>query len=388
MANYLKVIKDVTVTSGNLTASFIVDELVSPYSIWAGPLAYASLVTDSGLVAPDEDRTPVYAYFRRSENYIRIFEVTDSTHTLTIDYLKAEVHGNSTLGQTFTIPSDENTQMDIGATIWVRQIGAGAITIAGQTGVVFSAPYGLTTPVQHNALFLLKYAPNTWLVIPQVGEGGGTGTTDTDDQTAAEVPFTPTGNLSATTVQSALAELDVEKETPAGAQAKADTAESNAEATAAATYQPLSTRGAANGYAPLDGNAKVPQVHLPAIALTDVSVVADILARDALVVQEGDVAIVLDVGDGTSSSFIHDGTDWRDLTPATTTLATDVTLSPTGDVSATNVQAGIAELAAEKQAVSQKGVANGYASLNVDGIVPQSQLPAAAGVTAIHGGTP
>lgn len=38
-----------------------------------------------------------------------------------------------------------------------------------------------------------------------------TGGVDTDDQTAAEVPFTPTGTLAATNVQAALAELDAEK---------------------------------------------------------------------------------------------------------------------------------------------------------------------------------
>lgn len=41
---------------------------------------------------------------------------------------------------------------------------------------------------------------------------GTAGGADTDDQTAAEVPFTPAGNLSATDVQAALAELDTEKQ--------------------------------------------------------------------------------------------------------------------------------------------------------------------------------
>lgn len=56
---------------------------------------------------------------------------------------------------------------------------------------------------------------NIDLAIPSivVGEGGGGG--GTDDQTAAEVPFTPTGGLASTNVQSALAELDTEKSSTA-----------------------------------------------------------------------------------------------------------------------------------------------------------------------------
>ncbi|MGD9697623.1 tail fiber domain-containing protein [Acinetobacter sp.] len=65
----------------------------------------------------------------------------------------------------------------------------------------------------------------------------------------------------------------------------------------------------ANGLATLGADSKIPFSQLPALALTDVSVVATIAARDALVVQEGDVAVV--TGD---SSWIYDGTSWIELT--------------------------------------------------------------------------
>lgn len=70
---------------------------------------------------------------------------------------------------------------------------------------------------------------------------------------------------------------------------------------------------------------KVPSAQLPAIAITDVFVVADIAARDALPigsgdgeVQEGDVAVVLD-GDGLGNrlSFIYSGSAWELLTAGT-----------------------------------------------------------------------
>lgn len=56
--------------------------------------------------------------------------------------------------------------------------------------------------------------------------------------------------------------------------------------------------------------------------------------------------------------------------------ATAISSTATGDVAATTVQAAIAELAAEKQAISAKGAVNGYASLDASGLVPTAQLPA------------
>lgn len=57
--------------------------------------------------------------------------------------------------------------------------------------------------------------------------------------------------------------------------------------------------------------------------------------------------------------------------------AEEVAITPSGDISSTNVGAAIAELDTEKQAVSEKGVANGYAELDANNTVPISQLPAA-----------
>jgi hypothetical protein len=69
------------------------------------------------------------------------------------------------------------------------------------------------------------------------------------------------------------------------------------------SYQLLSQKGSANGYASLDTGGKVPTTQLPALALTEVSVVADQAARLALTAQEGDVAIQTDI----STTFIHNG---------------------------------------------------------------------------------
>lgn len=73
-------------------------------------------------------------------------------------------------------------------------------------------------------------------------------------------------------------------------------------------------RGAANGVASLDANQKIPTSQLPALALTNVHVVADLTARDALTVEEGDVAKVVDAdGNGNPQTYIYDGSSWIDI---------------------------------------------------------------------------
>lgn len=54
---------------------------------------------------------------------------------------------------------------------------------------------------------------------------------------ASAISFAPGGNVLATTVQAAILELDTEKETPAGAQEKANAAQTAAEATAQAALE-------------------------------------------------------------------------------------------------------------------------------------------------------
>ena len=74
---------------------------------------------------------------------------------------------------------------------------------------------------------------------------------------------------------------------------------------------------------------KVPTSELPGIAITSTYVVADIAARDALIVQEGDVAIVQNTGSGQPASYIYDGTNWQEL------------LTPTDGVTAVTASGGL-----------------------------------------------
>lgn len=65
----------------------------------------------------------------------------------------------------------------------------------------------------------------------------------------------------------------------------------------------------ANGVAILDAGGKVPSDRLPAIALSEIFVVSDNAERDALSVQEGDVAKVIT----DNLTYIFDGSSWIEL---------------------------------------------------------------------------
>ncbi|MDX1974487.1 MAG: hypothetical protein SFT92_02300 [Rickettsiales bacterium] len=94
-------------------------------------------------------------------------------------------------------------------------------------------------------------------------------------------------------------------------------------------------KGAASGLATLDGSSKIPTSQLPAIALTDVFVVASQVAQLALTAEEGDVAVRTDL----NKSYVHNGgtagtmADWQELlTPSDAVLSVN---GQTGTVSLT-----------------------------------------------------
>ncbi len=106
-----------------------------------------------------------------------------------------------------------------------------------------------------------------------------------------------------------------------------------------ASYQ----KNAASGVCGLDGSGLIPTALLPPLSISSVTVVADIPARDVLMPQEGDVAIVEDAdGLGHSASFMYDGAAWHELQSSSEVLSvagrTGAVVLDTDDVaeSATN----------------------------------------------------
>lgn len=100
-------------------------------------------------------------------------------------------------------------------------------------------------------------------------------------------------------------------------------------------YIPLTEKGAANGVATLDGNAKIPTSQLPSLAVTETFVVTSEAAMLALTAQVGDVAVRTDI----KENFI------LQTEPATTLsnwimlqTPTDVVTSVNGNVGAVTVE--------------------------------------------------
>lgn len=148
------------------------------------------------------------------------------------------------------------------------------------------------------------------------------------------------------------------------------------------TKIPLTQKGAANGVATLDANSKIPSAQLPAIAITDVFSVADIAARDALVigtgdgeVQEGDVALVTDASadpaiTSGAASYIYNGSSWSLL------KAGDEVLSVNGSTGTVTVNA-INELTGDITAGPASGSASAAATIAA-GAVTTAKLAADA----------
>lgn len=95
------------------------------------------------------------------------------------------------------------------------------------------------------------------------------------------------------------------------------------------------SKGVSNGLASLDATGKIPTTQLPALAITDVYVVATITARDALTAQTGDVAKVTDAGAGYPMTYIYDGTVWVDIQESSDVISVN---GLTGVVSLTSVE--------------------------------------------------
>ena len=93
-----------------------------------------------------------------------------------------------------------------------------------------------------------------------------------------------------------------------------------------------SQKNIANGIPGLDGSGKISASQLPSVAITTVTVVADIPARDALTPNTGDVCKVIDSdGSNNPQTYIYDGSSWIDI-------------QETSDVISVNNQTGVVTL--------------------------------------------
>lgn len=79
----------------------------------------------------------------------------------------------------------------------------------------------------------------------------------------------------------------------------------------------LSNTGTAESQLPvLNSLGKLPDSVMPALSISSIQVVADITARDALVLEEGDIVKVQDDGNGAVITYIYDGASYISIEAA------------------------------------------------------------------------
>lgn len=123
-----------------------------------------------------------------------------------------------------------------------------------------------------------------------------------------------------------------------------------------ANYQPLSAKGQASGYAPLDAGGLVPTAHIPPLAINEVYTVASEAAMIALPAQRGDMAIRTDNGLTyvLSTDTPGNAADWKQVTAAGQVVSVN---GKTGVVTITLTELG--GVATSRQVIAGNGLTGG-----------------------------
>lgn len=170
-------------------------------------------------IGPDSSE-PLYKKFdRKTGNYV--LALADKVRGIEMNVAGAN---------TVTVPLNATVAFPIGTVIPVIQYGAGLTSIVATGGVTINTSAGnLDSPGQYAPMFLRKIATNEWYLWN--GTPGGSGAVDSvNGQTgvvvldAGDIANTPSGTISATTVQAAIDELDSEKQSAAQVAAAIDSA--------------------------------------------------------------------------------------------------------------------------------------------------------------------
>ncbi len=130
-------------------------------------LAAASAVAGTDIFPVTQSTTTRKATAAQVAAYSRLVAINNQTgtsYTFTAADQGGVVRGSSTSAQTYTIPTNASVPLDIGGSIAIRQVGAGAITLSPASGVTLNIPAGYIakTGRQGAVLMIHKVASNEW----------------------------------------------------------------------------------------------------------------------------------------------------------------------------------------------------------------------------------
>ena len=87
-----------------------------------------------------------------------------ANHTLSLNDAYRVIQMNLAGANTVTIPTNGTVAFNVGTQVIITQLGAGATSIAGDTGVTVYPTGTLTLPSRYSSATLVKVASDTWYV--------------------------------------------------------------------------------------------------------------------------------------------------------------------------------------------------------------------------------
>ncbi len=94
------------------------------------------------------------------------FSSVDRNYTLALRDADTLINFKNSANVTVTIPTNSSVAFPVGTIIFLQQTGTGAVTVAGQTGVVIqSLNSARTIAGRYAAAYIFKSVTNTWILV-------------------------------------------------------------------------------------------------------------------------------------------------------------------------------------------------------------------------------
>ncbi|MDF1794145.1 MAG: hypothetical protein P1U88_19690 [Thalassobaculaceae bacterium] len=104
----------------------------------------------------------------QAKRLVGVTTITATSHDLTASDADTLLAFDNPDRVTVTVPTDAASQIDIGTTFRLAQIGVGSVSVVGAEGVVIDGYGGTPTAARYAVIDLVKRTADAWLVSPAV----------------------------------------------------------------------------------------------------------------------------------------------------------------------------------------------------------------------------